>query len=156
MSYSVFFEKPIINILGAGSDKPAPYQNAYGSSKIWVRAFTLALAEETKNSGVGVYAFNPGMVLTDLLTDVEVVRGSEERLKLFPKVVRMIAKPAEVPAKKAVWLASAATDGKTGLWVKQMTPFTFPMGMLRERFRSKKAGEDEGLIKIKVVPPAED
>jgi NAD(P)-dependent dehydrogenase (short-subunit alcohol dehydrogenase family) len=115
----------LINLLGHGFRNPVPYQNAYASSKAWVRSFTLALADETQGSGVGVFAFNPGMVLTDLLTNVEVVEGSQKRLERFPAVVRLLARPAEVPAQKAVWLASAATDGKTGLLVS----LTSPLGM---------------------------
>ena len=108
----------LINLLGRGwQGKPVPWQNAYASSKAWVHSFTLGLAEETKQggaAGIGIFAFSPGMVLTDMLTDVSVVAGSEEKLSSFPTVVRMWAKPAEVPAAKAVWIASAATDGKTG------------------------------------------
>ena len=59
----------LINLLGRGwKGKPVPWQNAYGSSKAWVHSFTLALAEETKaewREGIGIFAFNPGMVLTD-------------------------------------------------------------------------------------------
>jgi glucose 1-dehydrogenase len=146
----------LINMLGAGNDHPLPYQTAYGSSKMWVRAFTLALAKETEGSGVGVFAFNPGMVLTDLLTNVKVIRGAEERLVKFPKIVRILAKPAEVAAQKAVWLASSATDGKTGLLVSNLSPFSFPLGALREWRRSKQAGEDEGFIKMQIIPPADD
>ncbi|MEI2652469.1 MAG: SDR family NAD(P)-dependent oxidoreductase [Microthrixaceae bacterium] len=104
----------LINLLGHGWKGPVPWQNAYSASKAWVRSFTLALAAETKESGVGVFAFNPGMVLTELLTDVEVIAGSEARLQRFPAIVRMWAKPPAVPAAKAVWIASSATDGKTG------------------------------------------
>jgi NAD(P)-dependent dehydrogenase (short-subunit alcohol dehydrogenase family) len=46
----------LINLLGHGAKGPVPFQNAYGSSKVWVRNFTKALAEETKSSGVGVRA----------------------------------------------------------------------------------------------------
>ncbi len=118
----------LINLLGHGYKGPVAYQNAYSASKAWVRSFTLALAAETKGRGVGVFAFNPGMVLTELLTDVEVIDGSQGRLARFPAVVRLLAKPPEVPAQKAVWLASAATDGKTGLLVSQ----TSTASMLRE------------------------
>ena len=75
----------LINILGHGYNRPVAWQNAYGASKAWIRSFTLALAQETKDSGVGVFAFNPGLVLTELLTDVDVIAGSEERLKAFPR-----------------------------------------------------------------------
>ena len=140
----------LINLLGHGYKNPVPYQSAYASSKAWVRSFTLALAEETKDSGVGVYAFNPGMVLTDLLTDVEVVQGAEGRLKRFPAVVGMLAKPPEVPAQKAVWLASSATDGKTGLLVSVSSP----LGMLGMAVRAafKRAGPPIE-VEIKTIPP---
>jgi glucose 1-dehydrogenase len=134
----------LINMLGAGYNKPVPYQNAYASSKAWIRWFTKALAEENKTSRVGIYAFNPGMVLTDLLTDVEVIRGCEDRLKIFPTIVRMWAKPPEIPVKKMVWLASPATDGKTGLLVNFFSPWLMLNGAIREGLRS--------LLK-KPVPP---
>ena len=106
----------LINLLGHGYKEPLPDQNVYGSSKAWVRSFTKALAEENRGSGVGVYAFNPGMVLTDLLTDIDVIEGSEEKLKAFPTILAMWARPASVQ-EKIVWLASGATDGQTGLEV---------------------------------------
>lgn len=134
----------LINILGHGYNKPVPWQNAYGASKAWVRSFTLALAEETKGNGVGVFAFNPGMVLTDLLTDVDVIAGSEDRLKVFPTIVRMWAKPPEVPAKKALWIASSATDGKTGLLVNIFSPWAMLAGAVGEGIRSIRKDKDPG------------
>jgi glucose 1-dehydrogenase len=51
----------LINMLGMGYNKPAPWQNAYGSSKVWIRHFTKALADENKGfPGIGIYALNPG------------------------------------------------------------------------------------------------
>ncbi len=144
----------LINILGHGYNGPVPWQNAYASSKAWIRSFTKALAEETKDSGVGVYAFNPGMVLTDLLTQVDVIAGSEDKLKRFPAVVRMWAKPPEVPAQKAVWIASSATDGKTGLLVSLFSPWTMLEGALHEQLRAlfgrSAAGPD---VKVRTIQP---
>jgi hypothetical protein len=54
------------------------------------------------------------MVLTDLLTRVHVVAGYEDKLKAFPMVIRLLAKPADIPARKVAWLASSATDNMTG------------------------------------------
>jgi len=123
----------LINMLGMGYNKPAPWQNAYGSSKVWSRPFTKALAAENKDQpGIGIFALNPGMVLTDLLVRNEVIAGSEEKLKSFPVIVRMWAKPAEVPAKKAVWLAGPATDGKTGIEGNVFTTGVLVGGALRE------------------------
>ena len=153
----------LINLLGRGWKSPTPWQNAYSASKAWVRSFTLALAQETKQSGaggagnlIGVFAFNPGMVLTELLTDVEVIEGHEDRLKQFPAVVRMWAKPPAVPAAKAVWIASAATDGKTGEIYNIMGTGTMIGGALREGMRGllgKRAAkaDDEADIKIHTI-----
>lgn len=57
----------LINLMGRGDKEPVPYQNAYASSKAWVRNFTLALAREYAKTGIGIFAFNPGLVDTDLL-----------------------------------------------------------------------------------------
>ena len=125
----------LINILGAGARGPVAMQNAYGSSKAWVRNFTLALAQEYKESGAGIFALSPGMMVTEMLTKVEVVAGFEDRLKSFPTVVRVLGKPPEVPARKAVWLASPATDGRTGLEVYLFNPATALAGFARESLR---------------------
>jgi len=126
----------LINVLGNGYNRPLPWQNAYGSSKAWIRSFTLALAKETKDCGVGVFAFHPGLMLTDLVTDLEVVEGHQARLAVFPAILRMWAKPPEVPARRAVWLASSATDGKTGLTVRVSSPWSLLAGAAREGARA--------------------
>lgn len=147
----------LINLLGHGYKGPVPWQNAYSASKAWVRSFTKALAEEYKDSGVGVFAFNPGMVLTDLVTDVQVVEGSQPRLEKFPMVVRMLAKPVEVPAQKAVWLASCATDGKTGLLVSLFSPWTMLVGALKEGWRALLKRPEPPLdLRIRVIPIDQD
>jgi glucose 1-dehydrogenase len=125
----------LINILGAGARRPMPMQNAYTSSKGWMKNFTSVLAQEYKDSGVGVYAFNPGMMVTELLTQVDAIEGYEGRLASFDTVIRMFGKPPEVPAEKVVWLGSHATDGKTGLMVEQSTVFSMLGGVLKETVR---------------------
>lgn len=145
----------LINVLGMGYNKPAPMQNVYGSSKVWIRHFTKALAEENKNNlAIGIYALNPGMVLTELLTHFDVVSGSEDRLKVFPTIVRMWAKPADIPARKAVWLASNATDGKTGVEGNVFSTWVMLVGAVREGLR-KMTGQKApaGDIQMKVIAP---
>lgn len=94
------------------------------------------------------------MVLTDLLTDVEVIEGSEERLKNFPTVVRMWAKRPEIPAQKAVWIASRTTDGKTGLLVSLFSPWTMLQGALKEGIRTLLKQPASGPeIKIRRIAP---
>jgi NAD(P)-dependent dehydrogenase (short-subunit alcohol dehydrogenase family) len=127
----------LINILGAGSRKPAPNQNAYGSTKAWIRVFTLALAAETRGSGVGVFALQPGLMETDLLTEVVTFKEHEKRLRDFmPLLIRAAGKKPEVAARKALWLASSATDGKTGLDLSVGSSFNFLIGFMREGLRN--------------------
>ena len=121
----------LINMLGRGDDRPVPFQNAYASSKAWVRSFTLALAQENKDNGVGIYAFNPGLVDTDLLRKIDVIAGYEKGLARFGTVIQMWANPPEVPAERVVWLASSATDGKAGLEVKVLDRVTLLRGIGR-------------------------
>lgn len=125
----------LINLLGRGDRRPVPLQNAYASSKAWVRSFTLALAKEYQHSGIGVYAFNPGLVLTELLANVDVAPGYEGRVQGLEVVMRLWANPPEVAARKALWLASPATDGRTGLEIHVLTPARMASGVLREAWR---------------------
>jgi glucose 1-dehydrogenase len=122
----------LINILGRGSNGPAPYQNAYASSKAWIRNFTLALAKEYRRSGIGVFTYNPGLMDTDLSRRIDVIAGYEDRVKPFETIIRMWAKPPTAATERAVWLASQATDGRTGLEVRATGKLGFVWGILRE------------------------
>jgi glucose 1-dehydrogenase len=146
----------LINILGAGARKPAPNQNAYGSTKAWIRIFTLALAKEYRKSGVGVFTFQPGLMDTDLLTDVVTFKEHEKRLRsVMPFLVRAGGKKPEVAARKALWLASSATDGKTGLDVSLGSTFSVLLGFLREGLRSLLHLPARPVeMKVKVIPSA--
>ncbi|MBZ0280594.1 MAG: SDR family oxidoreductase [Anaerolineae bacterium] len=134
----------LINLLGRGEKKSVPLQNAYSSSKAWVRQFTLALAAENKGSGVEILAFNPGLVDTDMLRQVEAIKGFEQRLKPLETVIRLWGNTPELPAQKALWLASGATDGKTGMAVSVLSPQKMMGGLFREALR---------VIRRKPAPP---
>jgi len=146
----------LVNILGAGSKKPVPNQNAYGSSKSWIRNFTLALAQEYKDSGVGVYALQPGLMDTSLLTEIITFENHEKRLRSFmPFLIRAAGRTPEVAARKALWLVSSSTDGKTGLDVRVGSGFSFLFGFIREslwRLLHLPARPVE--MKIKTIPSA--
>ena len=146
----------LINILGAGARKPAPNQNAYGSTKAWIRVFTLALASETRGSGVGVFALQPGLMETDLLTEVVTFEGHADRLRnVMPMLIRAGAKKPEVAARKALWLASSATDGKTGLDVSVGSTLAFLFGFLREGIRKLLRLPVQPIeMNIRVIPSA--
>jgi NAD(P)-dependent dehydrogenase (short-subunit alcohol dehydrogenase family) len=126
----------LINVLGRGSDgRTSPMQTAYAASKAWVRSFTASLAADYQDSGVGIFGINPGMMTTDFLTDLQAVSGYEKRLRVMPTILRMWAKPPEAPAQKVVWLASSATDGKTGVFVSASGPANMAGAALREGVR---------------------
>jgi NAD(P)-dependent dehydrogenase (short-subunit alcohol dehydrogenase family) len=111
----------LINLLGRGDTGSIPLQNAYSSSKVWVRNFTKTLAKEYKNSGVDIFGFNPGLVKTDMLSNVHAVKGYEEQMNPLRFVAMLWGNEADVPAEKALWLASSATNGKSGLMVTVLT-----------------------------------
>jgi hypothetical protein len=69
---------------------------------------------------------------TDMLHHIDVIAGYEERVKPFETIIRMWAKPPSAATGKAVWLASQATDGRTGLEVRAMGTLGFVSGILRE------------------------
>lgn len=123
----------LINLLGRGDSKPVKYQNAYASSKAWVKSFTRALAQEHKaQKNLSIIALNPGLVDTDMLRKLDAVQGYERKLNPLKTVIRMWAKPPQHPAETALRLASSATDGKTGLVVSVLTPRVIISGALRE------------------------
>lgn len=122
----------LINLLGRGDDKPVKYQNAYAPSKFWVRSFTMGLAQEYKDDGIGIYAFNPGLVDTDMLRQVDALKGYEAKLKPLSTVIRLWANTPEVPAERALWLASSATNGKTGISTSVLGQRQIIGGLLRE------------------------
>jgi NAD(P)-dependent dehydrogenase (short-subunit alcohol dehydrogenase family) len=111
----------LINLLGRGDNGSIALQNAYSSSKVWVRNFTKTLAAEYKHSGVDIFGFNPGLVRTDMLSNVSAVKGYEKRMNPLRYVAMLWGNEADVPAGKALWLASSATDGKSGLMVTVLT-----------------------------------
>ena len=146
----------LINMVGKGYKGPAPYQNAYGSSKAWVLSFTKALAQEYADSGVDILNFSPGMVITDMLTQFDVVQGHEHRLKAFPAVLRILGRKPDYPARKAVWAASSATDGKTGLLVNSFSYLVGLQGLFKELTRLiARRPSDLPEIHMRSVPPVE-
>jgi NAD(P)-dependent dehydrogenase (short-subunit alcohol dehydrogenase family) len=144
----------LINVLGRGSDgRTSSMQTAYAASKAWLRSFTASLAEDYKETGVGIYGINPGMMTTEFLTDLTAVSGYEKRLKVMPTIMRMWAKPPEAPAEKVVYLASSETDGKTGLFLSEMSAVSMAGGALREGVRRllRRPAEDTPLT-IQILP----
>lgn len=144
----------LINLLGRGDNGAVPFQNAYSSSKVWVRNFTMALAKEYKDSGVDVFGFNPGLVKTEMLSNVHALNGYEDKLNPLRYVVMLWGNDANVPAEKALWLASSATDGKSGMQVTVLTAwFKFSRILVVLLGRLKKQPQELMKLNITSVEP---
>ena len=95
----------LVNIYGAGSFlKPATPMGIYGMTKAWLTSFTRTLAKEIKGKGVQVVGFSPGMMLTEMLTRPTMIGDSPTNEKNYSFVLRMLAKPPQIPAAKLVRL----------------------------------------------------
>lgn len=144
----------LINLVGRGDRGPVKFQNAYAPTKAWIRTFTLALAKEYAGTGIGVFTFNPGLVDTDLLRKVVAVEGYESRIDALSAVIRLWGNAPAVPAERAVWLASSATDGKTGLELKVLTTPRIVGGLLKDLGRRMlRRPAREIPLDIRTVPP---
>jgi NAD(P)-dependent dehydrogenase (short-subunit alcohol dehydrogenase family) len=144
----------LINLLGRGDNEPVPYQNAYAPSKMWVYSFTRALAKEYRKSGIGIYAYNPGLVNTDMLLDVEAIAGYEQRLRIFGTIVRLWAVEPDVAAQTALRIASPATDGKTGLVINAASRRLLLKGVARDVVRRlRREPAPDTTVRVTVMPP---
>lgn len=145
----------LINLLGNGDDRPVKYQNAYASSKAWIKSFTKALALEHSQSGIDIFAFNPGLVDTEMLHQLEAVEGFEAKLKPLSMVMRWWMNPPDVPAQKALWIASSASDGKNGAVVKVLDRAAVISGLLRDvKRRLTGQPHPDTTLNITTVPSA--
>jgi len=140
----------LINLLGRGDTGSIPLQNAYSSSKVWVRNFTKTLANEYKNSGIDVFGFNPGLVKTEMLSNVHAVSGYGEMMNPLRYVAMLWGNEADVPAEKALWLASSASDGRNGAMVTVLTPWFMLSRVIAFPFR-KLLNQSTELLELNVT-----
>ncbi|MBI5034538.1 MAG: SDR family oxidoreductase [Chloroflexi bacterium] len=125
----------IINVLGAGANKPAPNQSAYGTSKTAIARLTETLAIEYTGDGIVVNAVMPGMIWTDMLTGAEGVDEPRMRAR-FEWAMRVFGNPPYVPAKFVLQMAERRTgSGKT---FSVLTPAMFVPRMIGEIFGAGK------------------
>ncbi|MET3945945.1 NAD(P)-dependent dehydrogenase (short-subunit alcohol dehydrogenase family) [Arthrobacter sp. UYCu512] len=97
----------LVNIYGQGDQGPVALQNAYTSSKRWVRQFTETLRRETKGSGVRVHGMNPGLVMTDMLGHITSQPGYGHRLGGLQIVVGLWGQTADDAARPIVELVTS-------------------------------------------------
>ncbi|MDE3091147.1 MAG: SDR family oxidoreductase [Chloroflexota bacterium] len=119
----------IINVLGAGAEKRAPNQSAYGTSKTAIARLTETLAKEYADSGVSITSIMPGMIWTEMLTGAEGVDEPRMRAR-FEWAMRVFGNPPEVPARFVVALAQRG--GESGRMYKVLSPRMFVPRMIGE------------------------
>lgn len=113
----------VVNVWGKGATKPVPWQNAYASSKAWNRQFTRTVRTELKETGVRVHGFDPGLVKTDLLAEVTVAPGMEQRVRALPWVVGLWG---QTPREAAAPIVSLVVDDRD-----DFTDLTLPTVLVR-------------------------
>jgi 3alpha(or 20beta)-hydroxysteroid dehydrogenase len=103
----------IVNISSVAGLRASPGALAYGASKFAVTGMTKSAAMELVRHGVRVNSIHPGMIETDMMT--EVTGGNAERHDKFARSVPM-RRPAEPPevARLALFLASDDSGYCTG------------------------------------------
>jgi 3-oxoacyl-[acyl-carrier protein] reductase len=106
----------IINLSGGGAAYGRPFFTAYGASKAAVVRLTESVAMEVQSYGIDVNAMAPGAVATQMLRQVLDAgdRVGKEALEAARRLVEGGGVPTELPARLAVFLASADSDGLTG------------------------------------------
>ncbi|BCW78501.1 SDR family oxidoreductase [Arthrobacter sp. NicSoilC5] len=97
----------LVNLYGQGDRGPVALQNAYASSKRWVRQFTETLRLETKGTGVRVHGMNPGLVETDLLGRVTAQAGYGQRLTGLQVVVGLLGQAPREAARPILDLVTS-------------------------------------------------
>jgi NAD(P)-dependent dehydrogenase (short-subunit alcohol dehydrogenase family) len=97
----------LVNVYGQGDQGPVALQNAYASSKRWVRQFTETLRLETRGTGVRVHGMNPGLVVTDLLRHVTTQPGYEQQLGGLQVVVGLWGQTPDDAARPLLKLISS-------------------------------------------------
>ncbi|SDC02190.1 Short-chain dehydrogenase [Raineyella antarctica] len=128
----------LVNVYGQGDRGPVALQNAYASSKRWVRQFTETLQAETKGTGVRVHGLNPGLVMTDLLGKVSSQPGYETRLGGLQVVVGLWGQTPEVAARPLLGLVTsdrAEFRDLTGMTILTRGVRNVLAGRLRRRNR---------------------
>jgi NAD(P)-dependent dehydrogenase (short-subunit alcohol dehydrogenase family) len=91
----------IVNLYGRGSDlKPSTPSGLYGATKAWITSFTRTMAAEYQDLPIRFVGFSPGMMTTDMLTDVPYVVGETvaAQMRNFPMALKALSLPPEAPA----------------------------------------------------------
>ena len=85
----------ILNITSQAAFLPVPYQSVYAASKHATQAFTEALYQEYKKSGIVISSFAPGGIATEMITK----SGLNEKFKSESRLLMSAEKAAKLAIK---------------------------------------------------------
>jgi hypothetical protein len=90
-----------------------------------------------------------------MISNVQAVKGYEEKLNPLRFVTMLWGNEVDVPAEKALWLASSATDGKNGSMVTVLTKWMMLSRLIGLPFRKLLNRSTEMLnLNVTSVEPA--
>jgi NAD(P)-dependent dehydrogenase (short-subunit alcohol dehydrogenase family) len=108
----------IVNVSSSSAYLTSPYNSAYTTSKAAFFSMTRSLAEATKEYGIAVFNYVPGLVKTDL---VEYMSGPEMpepgKRGMLAALGTDLQVEAELSAQGIVYLASGKADAATGRYL---------------------------------------
>jgi NAD(P)-dependent dehydrogenase (short-subunit alcohol dehydrogenase family) len=145
--------KMVVNMYGAGSNgKAALPMGLYATTRAWVTSFTRTMAKEMQAGEMQIVGFNPGMMLTDMLTRPTVIgEAGADMMKNYGFVLRFLARtPQELAADLARVISRVQKPFTEYRVMKAWTPFLDLLRVLRENLtRTGKRPEFELQIKEK-------
>src|SRR5262249_14415586 len=105
----------IINVASGAGARGIPYMSAYVTSKAALIRFSETLAAELQNSGVSVFAIQPGTVRTAMAQEL---LASPESLRWLPWFKKIFDEGGDVTTEPAtqlvLFLASGKADALSG------------------------------------------
>jgi NAD(P)-dependent dehydrogenase (short-subunit alcohol dehydrogenase family) len=123
----------------------------YASSKAWIRSFTIALSKEEKNSGIEIYTFNPGLLLTTLTGKPRLLKGYEGLADTLKKVILLVGDSNENAGRD---LAGLAINGHAGkVEIDRMRPSRFVPMILMRLLTGRRADIDVSTIEPVIIEP---
>lgn len=112
----------IVNVASLAGKIPVPDEATYSATKFGLRAFSLALAEELRGSGISVSVVSPGPVDTEfIMSDLDHV----------PDLV--FSQPLSSPEEIASVILEAAHDGRPERPVPRLSGYLATLGYLMPR-----------------------
>ncbi len=108
----------IVNVLGSSSYLASPYSSAYTTSKAALYSMTRSLAAATREYGISVFNYGPGLVrteLTEYMAGLDMPRPAAEVMAAALETDLRIE--PEMSAEGVVYIASGKADAASGRYL---------------------------------------